>query len=238
MLGMISILNEAKESYNNDIPVLSDEQYRTRLNDLKEFEEEMNTTYLNSPNCNIDLKSLIQINEIAKNKFKECNDISEIIEYSNQKELVTYIDVQGIDMIVSYYDGYLSEIQIPYMDEDVLDKIYSSPIPYKINKSGIYTVKGVMSINKNIFYVNDVAGGDKHKLKYDLSEAIELGFNAIPYWSVVKITQKNIENVIQYVLEYAEDEGILYNRIAFRFDDIIGMNFLNYIGCHWAMSNK
>lgn len=231
---MINILNEARDSYCKGNPILSDNQYSARLNDLKEFEKETDTMYINSPNCDIDIQSITQVKIITGDRLKECNDIHDIIEYSNQNNLIACAFINGLDMIATYVNGYLTKVQFDYIDDDLFDKIKSSFIPYKINKDGIYIVKGNISFkDKPIFYVKNVVEGYKDNYIDNLKEASEIGFDIIPFWTITNLSTKNIQNVINYVFEYVEEENISTDGIVFRINDVKNTNFLNYDGCFW-----
>ena len=59
MKGMVSVLNIMKER-----PILTEEQYKERLADLKQFEDDTNFMFANSPNCPIDVQSVVEVQRV------------------------------------------------------------------------------------------------------------------------------------------------------------------------------
>lgn len=49
MKGMVSILNEAAEAYYKGEPIITNEQYDVRIEDLKQLEKETAIMFVNSP---------------------------------------------------------------------------------------------------------------------------------------------------------------------------------------------
>lgn len=233
MTGMISILNQAIESKHCGVPIMEDKYIDIRLADLKEFEDETGIMFANSPNCKLDLQSIISVAEINGDRLKECKDVSEIVAYSNQKEMVVYLDIAGSDMIVTYTDGYLNNIQTN--DNSVVKKIQFINLPYKIEKDGVYTVKGKVSfVNKPIFYVNNVLEGSSGNLGNDLDEAKSLNFDIVPFWFANNLKPKNLKDTIEHVFDCVVDDDLDCNGIEFKFSEKKFSNVLNFIGCYWS----
>lgn len=233
MTSMISILRQAIESKHRGTPIMEDRYIDVRLADLKEFENETGVMFVSSPNCELDLKSIIDITEIAKDNLKKCQDISEIVEYSNSREMTIYLDIVGSDMIVTYTDGYLTSIQTS--DTDVEKKILSLNLPYKINKNGIYTVKGKIAFtDKPIFYVNDILEGGSDNLRDDLNELESLNFDIVPFWFTNNLNSKRLKDTIDYVVDCVEDDNLICNGTVFKFSEKQFSNILNFVGCYWS----
>lgn len=232
MTGMISILNQAIESKQRGTPIMEDKYIDIRLADLTEFENETDIMFVSSPNCKIDLESIVNIQEIKEDNLKKCKDIDEIIEYSNQNEMVVYLDIVGADMIVTYTDGYLTNIQSNY---DSIKKIIKQiNIPYKIKKEGVYSVKGkIAHTNKLFFYVNDILEGSSGNFRDDLDEVENLNFNVIPFWFANNLNSKKLKDTIDYVIEYAADDGLECNGTVFKFSEKKFSNILNFVGCYY-----
>ena len=69
------------------------------------------------------------------------------------------------------------------------------------------------------FYAWDVFGFVP-SLKDKLTEARELGFDVVPFWSVVNFEPKNIQSAIDYIFDFAKEEGLPCDGIVFKFDDV------------------
>lgn len=78
----------------------------------------------------------------------------------------------------------------------------------------------VVSQRKLQFVLWDVIEGGNNSLKDNLTEAKELGFSVVPYWSAINLDPKKLQNTIDYVYDYAIDEGLPCDGIVFKFNDI------------------
>lgn len=70
------------------------------------------------------------------------------------------------------------------------------------------------------FYGWDVINGGGNSLNDNLNEARELGFDIVPFWSSVNLDPKKIQNTIDYIFDFAEEEGLPCDGIVFKFNDI------------------
>ena len=238
MTSMISILHQAMESKQRGMPIMEDKYINIRLDDLKQFEDETGVMFVNSPNCNIDMQSIINIKDINKDNLKECQDVAEIVEYSNQEEMIVYLDIIGSDMIATYTNGFLTSIQTN--DANAEKNIQSMNLPYKIKKDGVYSVKGKIAItNKPTFYVYDVLEGSSDNLRYDLNKAEDLNFNIVPFWFANNLNSKRLKDTIDYVFDYVAEDDLGCNGTVFKFNEKKFSNILNFVGCYYAnYSNK
>lgn len=212
MMGMVAILNESSN-------LLTEEQINIRLADLKQFEDETNFMFVNSPNCPIDLKSTVEATVDYKNNYIECNNIEDIIEFSNDKEMLVYVNYSGVDMLITYTDGVISKIGIDNMLVDI-KKIEN--IPYKINKEGTYIVQGkvVPTMDRIKFFVHNIVTNDNMTEKDSLDEAKDLWFDIAPKWLAGNLSPKNLQSNIDYVIEnYIEDDETPSNGVVFKFND-------------------
>lgn len=232
MTGMISILNQAIESKHNGSPIMDDENFDIRLADLKEFEDETGIMFVNSPNCKVDVQSMVNMGEINGGNLKECKNVSEIVEYSNQKEMTAYLDINGFDMIATYTDGYLSNIQIN--DVNALNIIKLLNLPYKIKKDGVYSVKGRMTFSdKPTFYASDILSGESGNSKDDLCKAKELNFDIVPFWVANNLNTKQLQSTMDYMLDYISDDNLDCDGVVFKFNRKEFSNVLNFAGCYY-----
>lgn len=264
MRGMVSILNEASEAYyNTGHPIMTDEQFDARLEDLRQLEEETGFVLANSPTQRVGAKVLTELNEVTHShpmlSLEKCHTVEEIIRFANNKELVASIKLDGLTISLTYEDGVLVRAETRgngFVGSDVTEHIKQfKNVPFKINKKGTYVIDGeavitdedFAEVNKDGEYKNsrnlasgtlsvldtslvakrklrflnwDVIDGGGNSLSTNLSEARELGFDVVPFWSVVNLDPKKLQNTIDYVFEYAKDEGLPCDGIVFKFNDI------------------
>ena len=268
MKGMVSILNEASEAYyNTGIPIMTDEQFDARLEDLRQLEEEMGFVLANSPTQKVGAKVLTELNEITHShpmlSLEKCHTVEEIIKFANNKELVASIKLDGLTVSLTYENGILVKAETRgngYVGSDITEHIKQfKNVPFKINKKEIYIVDGeaiitdedFAEINKNGEFKNSrnlaagtlsvldtslvakrklcfmvwdiIEGGGSNKLKDNLNEAKELGFDIVPFWfnnTINGLNPENLQSNIDYVFDYAKDEGLPNDGMVFKFNDI------------------
>lgn len=225
MKGMVSILNEAKS-------VMTEEQFAVRSNDLVLLEAETGVVLLNSPNCAVDVRSIVNELEIKNDRLKEYQDIKDIVELSNQKELLAYVDVDGLDMIVTYTDGRIESIQIESVNDTVMESVLAVGIPYCSSEIANCNIKGKLVIlDKPIFYVTEIINGGSNMHKNNLSIAMGLGFDVVPHWSFTTLNPKSFQGSVDYIFDYAEEDGIPCNGIVFKLNDIEHGKMLRVMSC-------
>lgn len=225
MRGMVSVLNEAKS-------IMTDEQLAVRLNDLVIFESETGVVLLNSPNCSIDVCSIVNASEIKNGRLKEYQSIDDIVEFSNKKELFAYVDTDGLDMVISYANGYIENIQVENVNNVILESIFALGIPYCNPSIADFKIKGKLVIlDKPTFYVTEIIDGFCNTLQGNLRVAQNLGFDIIPNWSFATLNPKSFQSSVDYVLEYAKENDIPCNGIVFKLNDIEYGKMLSVMGC-------
>ena len=265
MRGMVSILNEASDRYYNGKPlIMSDEQFDTRLEDLRQLEKETGFVFANSPTINVGYKVLTELNEITHShpmlSLEKCHTVDELIKFANDKELVASIKLDGLTCSLTYKDGVLVSAETRgngYVGSNITEHVkHFKNVPFKINKEGTYIVDGeaiitdedFAEINKDgefknsrnlaagtlsvldtslvsqrrlSFYAWDIIeGGSSNKLKDNLNEAKTLGFDTVPSWVATNLDPKNLQDNIDYVFEFAAEEGLPTDGIVFKFNDI------------------
>lgn len=268
MRGMVSILNEASEAYyNTGNPIMTDEQFDTRLNDLKQLEEETGFVLANSPTINVGARVLTELREVEHShpmlSLEKCHTVDELLRFINGKETVASIKLDGLTVSITYKDGVLVSAETRgngYVGSDITEHIKQfKNVPFKINKQGTYVVDGEAIItdedfavinkdgeyknSRNLasgtlsvldtslvakrrlkFFVWDVIEGGGNSLNENLSEAKRFGFEIVPFWTnsnnVNALNPKNLQGNIDYVFDYAKDEGLPHDGIVFKFNDI------------------
>ena len=79
----------------------------------------------------------------------------------------------------------------------------------------------VVSQRKVRFIAWDVIeGGNGNSLKDNLAEASTLGFDVVPYWSAINLELKKLQNTLDYIFEFAADNGYPCDGIVFKFNNI------------------
>lgn len=265
MKGMVSVLNEAANAYyNTGNPIMTDEQFDMRLEDLKQFEKETGFVLANSPTHRVGYKVLTELEESTHNhpmlSLDKCHTIEELVKFANNKELVASIKLDGLTVSLLYENGMLSKAETRgdgYVGSDVTEHIKQfSNVPLKINRNETYVVDGeaiimdedFVEVNKDGEYKNSrnlasgtlsvldtslvakrklkffvwdvIAGGDSNKLRDNLIEAKEFGFDVVPHWIATNLDPKNLQSNIDFVFDYASENGYPTDGIVFKFNDI------------------
>lgn len=268
MQGMVSILNDASEAYyNGKTPLMSDEQYDMRLEDLRQLEEETGFSFSNSPTHNVGAKVLTELREVTHVypmlSLDKCHNVEELLKFINNKETVASIKLDGLTCRLTYKDGVLIQAETRgtgYVGSDITEHVKQFlNVPMKIHKKETYILDGeaiildedFSEINQNNEYKNsrnlasgslavldtslvtkrrlrfygwNVVQGGSNSLKDNLVEARELGFEIVPFWlnpnTPNALNPKNLQGNIDYVFEYARDNGYPHDGIVFKYNDI------------------
>lgn len=170
MLGMISILNEASEAYYSGRPIMDDSQFDARLQDLQELENETGVIFSNSPSINVGAKVLSNLPEVEHNhlmlSLEKCHTPKEIADFSNEKELIASIKLDGMTVSLLYENGTLVRGESRgngFVGNGITEHIKRFlNVPLKIDKKGTYIVDGeavildddFAEINQNNEYKN------------------------------------------------------------------------------------
>ncbi len=264
MKGMVSILNEASEAYyNTGKPIMSDEMFDMRLEDLRQFEQETGFVLSNSPTQNVGAKVLTELKEVTHShpmlSLEKCHTIDELIKFANDKDLVASIKLDGLKVSLLYDEGVLVSAETRgdgYVGSDITEHIKRfSNVPLKINKDGVYIIDGeaiitdedFAEVNKDGEYKNsrnlasgtlavldtslvakrrlkffawDVISGGNNSLSDNLNEARSLCFDVVPYWSAVNLNPQKLQGTLDYIFDFAKEEGLPCDGIVFKFNDI------------------
>lgn len=103
----------------------------------------------------------------------------------------------------------------------------------EVNKDGEYKnsrnlASGTLSVldtslvakRKLRFFAWDVIIGGGNSLSDNLDEAAKLCFDVVPYWSNVNLEAKKLQSTLDYIFEYAEEDGFPCDGIVFKFNDV------------------
>lgn len=210
MKGLISILNEAAEAYyNTGHPIITDEQYDTRMNDLLELERETGVVFANSPTINVGAKVLTELNELTHSvpmlSLDKCHTVEELIKFANNKELVASIKLDGLTCRLTYEDGLLVRAETRgngYVGSDITEHVKQfKNVPLKINKENTYIIDGeaiikdedFAEINKDGEYKNsrNFASGTLAVLDTSLVAKRRLRFTA---WDIIEGGKNTLSN--------------------------------------------
>ena len=66
----------------------------------------------------------------------------------------------------------------------------------------------------------DMIEGGGSSLKHNLEEASYLGFDVVPYWSAANLDPNNLQGTLDYIFDFAKEEGLPCDGIVFKFNDI------------------
>lgn len=96
MKGMISILNDVSEEYNNTGKlIITEEQYIARFEDLKQLEEETGIVFANSPTLKIN-DYVGKINYLVYNQETDSSKFEKIKEFGakviSEEELIKILN--------------------------------------------------------------------------------------------------------------------------------------------------
>jgi DNA ligase (NAD+) len=70
------------------------------------------------------------------------------------------------------------------------------------------------------FFAWDVISGGNNSLSDNLNEARSLCFDVVPYWSAVNLNPQKLQSTLDYIFDFAKEEGLPCDGIVFKFNDI------------------
>lgn len=268
MKGIVSILNEAAEAYyNTGNPIMSDEMYDMRLEDLRQMEEEIGFSFSNSPTHKVGAKVLTELNEVTHTSpmlsLDKCHNVNELLKFINNKETIASIKLDGLTCRLTYENGIFVRAETRgngVVGSDITEHVKQFlNVPMKINKDNTYILDGeaiildedFAEINQNGEYKNsrnlasgtlsvldtslvakrrmrffgwNVVEGGSNSLKENLAEAKLFGFDIVPHWfngnNSYALNPDNLQGNIDYVFEYARDNGYPHDGVVFKYNDV------------------
>lgn len=171
MKELIHDLNRASDSYyGSGTTLMSDEEFDSKLLELKQLEEETNTVFPNSPVNRVGgtvLKNLTKVKHVTPMlSLDKCHSVEEIKKFAAGYDVVASIKLDGISCRLIYQNGELVGAESRgngAEGNDILQHVKQfMNIPLRINKKGKYVIDGEAliklddfeEINKNGEYKN------------------------------------------------------------------------------------
>lgn len=195
-------LNRASEAYyNTGQPIMSDYEFDQKLEELRQWEEEMGIVLSNSPTHNVGATVLDNIKEVTHKtpmlSLEKCHSTEEIIKFANNHNLVASVKLDGLTVRLTYKNGNLVLAESRgngVVGSDVTEHVKQfTNVPLHINKEGTYIIDGealiklddFAEINKNGEYKNsrNLAAGTLSSLDTSVVKDRKLSWYA---WEVVE----------------------------------------------------
>lgn len=200
-------LNKASyEYYNSGQPIMSDAEFDSKLEELRQWEKETGIVLSNSPTQNVGATVLDSIKEVTHKtpmlSLEKCHSTEEIVKFANNHNLVASVKLDGLTVRLTYKDGDLVLAESRgngVVGSDVTEHIKQfTNIPLHINKEGTYIIDGealiklddFTEINKNGEYKNsrNLAAGTLSSLDTSVVKDRKLSWYA---WEVVEGDNNN-----------------------------------------------
>lgn len=195
-------LNAASEAYyNSDSPIMSDAEFDNKLEELRQWENEIGIVLSNSPTQNVGATVLDNIKEVTHKtpmlSLEKCHSVEEIIKFANNHNLVASVKLDGLTVRLTYKDGDLISAESRgngTVGSDVTEHVKQfTNVPLHINKEGTYIIDGealiklddFTEINKNEEYKNsrNLAAGTLSSLDTSVVKDRKLSWYA---WEVIE----------------------------------------------------
>lgn len=200
-------LNKASEAYyNTGQPVMSDYEFDQKLEELRQWENEIGIVLSNSPTQNVGATVLDTIKEVTHKtpmlSLEKCHSVEEIMKFANNHNLVASVKLDGLTVRLTYKDGDLLLAESRgngTVGSDITEHVKQfSNVPLHINKEGTYVIDGealikldnFTEINKNGEYKNsrNLAAGTLSSLDTSVVKDRKLSWYA---WEVVEGDNNN-----------------------------------------------
>lgn len=215
-------LNRASEAYyNTGQPIMSDYEFDKKIEELKQWEEEIGIVLSNSPTHNVGATVLDNIKEVTHKtpmlSLEKCHSVEEIIKFANNHNLVASIKLDGLTVRLTYKNGDLVLAESRgngIVGSDVTEHVKQfTNVPLHINKEGTYVIDGealiksddFAEVNKNGEYKNsrNLAAGTLSSLDTSVVKERRLSWYA---WEVVEGAKEN--DSFTFSLMEAEELGL------------------------------
>ena len=207
------VLTELKEVTHSH-PMLSLEKCHT-IEELVKFannKELIASIKLDGLTCSLTYKDGILVSAETRGNGYVGSDITEHVK-----------QFKNVPLKINKEGTYIIDGEAIITDEDFAE----------INKDGEFKnsrnlAAGTLSVldtslvakRKLRFLAWDIIEGGNNSLKDNLNIAKELGFDVVPFWFATNLNPKNLQSNIDYVFDYAKEEGLPCDGIVFKFNDI------------------
>ena len=200
---------------------MSDYEFDKKIEELKQWEEEIGIVLSNSPTHNVGATVLDNIKEVTHKtpmlSLEKCHSVEEIIKFANNHNLVASIKLDGLTVRLTYKDGDLVLAESRgngIVGSDVTEHVKQfTNVPLHINKEGTYVIDGealiksddFAEVNKNGEYKNsrNLAAGTLSSLDTSVVKERRLSWYA---WEVVEGAKEN--DSFTFSLMEAEELGL------------------------------
>lgn len=163
MQKLINELNKASELYyNGKESFLTDKEFDTKLEELKNLEQKEKVIYSNSPTINVGAPVLTKLNKIQIQgkpmlSLDKVHSAKEIVNSLGYYDLIASIKCDGLSVRLVYQDTDLVSANTRgngYEGSDITEHIkHFLNVPLKIAKTGTYIIDGEAIIYDNDFNI-------------------------------------------------------------------------------------
>lgn len=160
MKDLIAELNAASNAYyNSGDTIMSDVEFDTKLEILKNWEKESGVVMSNSPTHRVGAPVLSDLPEVKHNhpmlSLAKCHYAQEVYDWAKGEDLIAMVKCDGLTCSLKYIDGEFVSAETRGDGEtgtDVTEHVkHFTNVPMHINKPGTYIVDGEAIIFKNDF---------------------------------------------------------------------------------------
>lgn len=214
-----TLINASEAYYNSGKPIMTDKEFDSLFDKLKEMEQNTGIVMSNSPTQNVGAKVLTELNEVTHKypmlSLDKCHSTEEIIKFAKRKDVLAMIKLDGLTIRINYENGNLISAETRGDGEvgsDVTEHVKQFlNVPLNINHSGTYLIDGEAVIanddfkivNNNNEFANsrNLASGTLSVLDTSLVSKRRLRFIA---WDIIE--GENSNNFVEH-LQGAENLG-------------------------------
>ena len=202
MKELVYELNQASDAYyNSSVIIMSDAEFDSKLEELKNLEKTTHIVLSNSPTHNVGATVLDNLKKVKHKtpmlSLDKCHSVEEVMKFSNNHSLVASVKLDGISCRLIYEDGELIRAESRGNGDEGTDiteavKQFQN-VPLHINKEGTYIIDGealiklddFAEINKNGEYKNsrNLAAGTLSSLDTSVVKERRMRWYA---WEVVE----------------------------------------------------
>lgn len=206
---LINQLNKASDAYyNSDSPIMSDQEYDLKLEELSAFEAKNNIILSNSPTQQVGTATLpflkkIPITPKPMLSLDKCHSDEEVADFANGQEMIAMIKLDGLSVRIKYNNGKLISANTRgngVEGTDITEHIKQFQnvpleISYKneliVDGEAIIKISDFEEINKNNEFKNprNAAAGALNVLDAQLVKERKLSFIA---WDVIVGSNYNL----------------------------------------------